>query len=148
MNEYEFPKKFRVYLPDEKIWGWTKKDDSEYQQWAKKNKYTRAISAIRFHWGWEVIDPLIERGVIVRREDESLEWTLKNYDSLAQLFHEWPVNGDPNMPEEYKHIHGGFWGPVETAFNIRRYSLRYLVSTSRRYYDRVNPEYEKVINVL
>jgi hypothetical protein len=33
-------------------------------------------------------------------------------------------------------------------FNIKRGSLRFLVSTNGRYYDRVNPEYEKVIEAL
>jgi hypothetical protein len=121
---------------------------SRYNQWAHKNKYTWAISCIIFYWNWPVIFPLVDRGIIKSHEDESLEWTLKNLDSLAQLFHDWPIDNDPDMPEKYKHIRGGFWAPVETAFNIKRGSLRYLVSTSGRYYDRVNPEYIKVIEAL
>jgi hypothetical protein len=119
-----------------------------YNQWAHKNKYTEAISVILNYWGWHVIFPLVDRGIIKSHEDESLEWTLKNLDSLAQLFHEWPLYSDPDIPERYKCIPGGLWAPVETAFNIKRHSLRYLVSTSGRYYDRVNPEYEKVIEAL
>jgi hypothetical protein len=98
--------------------------------------------------GWPVIFPLIDCGIVESNEDESLEWTLKNRDSLAQLFHDWPLYDDPDMPEQFRHIPGGFWGPVETAFNIKRGSLHFLVSTSGRYYDRVNPEYKKVIEAL
>jgi hypothetical protein len=119
-----------------------------YNQWAHKNKYTEAIAEILQHWDWPVIFPLVDCGIIKSREDESLEWTLKNLDSLAQLFHDWPIYDDPDMPERFKHIRGGFWAPVETAFNIKRGSLRYLVSTNGRYYDRVNPEYKKVIEAL
>jgi hypothetical protein len=119
-----------------------------YSQWAEKNEYTRAINTIIWYWGWPVIFPLVDHGIIKSNKDESLTWTLKNLDSLAQLFHDWPLNDDPDMPEKYKHIPGGFWAPIETAFNIKRGSLRFLVSTSGRYYDRVNPEYEKVIEAL
>jgi hypothetical protein len=115
----------------------------KYIQWAKKNKYTEAIHSIIYFWGWPVIFPLVDCGIIKSHEDESLEWTLKNRDSLAQLFHDWPIYNDLGM-----HIPHGFWAPVETAFNIKRHSLRYLVSTGGRYYDRVNPEYEKVIEAL
>ena len=124
--------------------------DNEYMRWAGKNKYTHAIHLIYFYWGWGVINPLIEQGIIIRHKDESLEWTLKNRDSLAQLFKDWPMDMDydPDMPESLKHIPGGFWGPIETAFNIKRGSLRYLVSTNGRYYDKPNPEYEKIKKIL
>jgi hypothetical protein len=43
------------------------------------------------------------------------------------------------------------WGPIETAFNIKRYSLRQLTNTggSKYYYaDMVNPDYKKVMRIL
>jgi hypothetical protein len=107
----------------------------------RDNKYFRArvyLSA-SFRGIIDIIWLLAKHDIIKVHEDESLEWTL-NRDSLAQLFKKWPYVDD--------WIPGGFWGPVETAFNINRYSLRYLTSTNGRYYDRVNPDYEKVKKII
>jgi hypothetical protein len=142
------PDYYRVFDDWANAWITIIKFDSEYNQWAHKNRYTQAISEIINHWGWVVIFPLADHGIIKRNEDESLTWTLKNLDSLAQLFHDWPLSYDPDMPEKYKHIRGGFWAPIETAFNIKRGSLRSKVSSGGRYYDRENPEYKKIIEAL
>jgi hypothetical protein len=143
------PEYIKIFDDEVNIWVRTVKlGGPRYNKWAHKNKYTEAINTILNHWPWPVIFPLVNCGIIKSHEDESLEWTLKNLDSLAQLFHDWPLYDDPDMPERYKHIRHGLWGPIETAFNLKRYSLRYLVSTNGRYYDRINPEYEKVIEAL
>jgi hypothetical protein len=107
----------------------------------RDNKYFQARVHLDcyFHGIFDIIRLLAEHKIIKKHEDESLEWTL-NRDSLAQLFKKWPYV-DSWIP-------GGFWGPVETAFKIKRYSLRYLVSTNGRYYDRVNPDYEKIKKII
>jgi hypothetical protein len=113
----------------------------EYYSLVRDNKYFRArvYLSLGFHGISGIIDLLAKRKIIKVHEDESLEWTL-NRDSLARLFKKWPyaVSGIP----------GGFWAPVETAFKIKRHSLRYLTSTNGRYYDRVNPDYEKVKKII
>jgi hypothetical protein len=117
---------------------------NEFAQWSRKNEFTEARYriAINWHCSWAAIEKLIEHGVIIRHEDESLEWTL-NRESLVDLFYEWPWG---------KRFPGIKWGPVETAFNIKRYSLRFYVSKNggSRYYQNgeTNPDYEKVIKIL
>jgi hypothetical protein len=108
---------------------------------ARENKYFRAKIdlSVNFYGITDIIRLLADRRIIKEHKDESLEWTL-NRDSLAQLFKKWPYAS--------LSMEGGFWGPVETAFKIKRYSLRYLVSTNGRYYDRVNPDYEKVKKII
>jgi hypothetical protein len=143
------PEYVKIFDGEANIWvGTVRLGGPRYNQWAHKNKYTDAISTILKHWRGPVIFSLVDCDIIKSHEDESLEWTLKNRDSLAQFFHGWPLSDDPDMPERYKCIRNGLWAPVETAFNIKRHSLRYLVSTNGRYYGRANPEYEKVIEVL
>jgi hypothetical protein len=116
-------------------------DLPEIYSLVRDSKYFRARVHLSLSFGGieDIIHLLAKHKIIKVHEDESLEWTL-NRDSLAQLFKKWPyVNSD---------IPGGFWGPVETAFKIKRYSLRYLTSTNGRYYDRVNPDYENVKKII
>jgi hypothetical protein len=117
---------------------------NEFAQWSQKNEFTRAryLMAINWRYSWAVIEKLIGHGVIIKHEDESLEWTL-NRESLVDLFYEWPWK---------KMFPGVKWGPLETAFKLKRYSLRFYVSKDggSRYYQNgeINPDYEKVMKIL
>jgi hypothetical protein len=113
----------------------------EYYSLVRDNKYFRARVHLNlcFCGIGDIIHLLARREIIKVHKDESLEWIL-NRDSLAQLFKKWPYAGSG--------IPGGFWGPIETAFKLKRGSLRYLVSTNGRYYDRVNPDYEIVKKII
>jgi hypothetical protein len=111
----------------------------------RKNEFTIA----RMHMGlyyknsYPFTNYLIKHGIIIRHEDESLEWTL-NRESLAKLFNEWPWD----TPFFDKHVK---WKPIEIAFKLPRYSLRQLASnTGSRYYGdgEVNPDYEKIMGIL
>jgi hypothetical protein len=119
---------------------------SDFVRWSRKNEFTRARFHMAIYWphSWAAIEKLIKHGVIIRHEDESLEWTL-NRESLVDLFYEWPWE-TPFFGVNVK------WGPVETAFNIKRHTLRFYVSKhggSRYYQDGdTNPDYEKVIKIL
>jgi hypothetical protein len=65
--------------------------ENEFTRWSMKNEFTLARFHMAIYWphSWAAIEKLIEHGVIIRHEDESLEWTL-NRESLVDLFHEWP----------------------------------------------------------
>jgi hypothetical protein len=120
------------------------RNENDFARWSRKNEFTRArfLIAIDWQYSWATIEKLIGHGVIIRHEDESLEWTL-NRESLVDLFHEWPWG---------KLFPGAKWGLVETAFNIKRHSLRFYVSKhggSRYYQDGdTNPDYEKVRKII
>jgi hypothetical protein len=118
--------------------------ESVFVRWSRKNEFTRARYYMAYYWphSWAAIEKLIKHGVIIKHEDESLEWTL-NRESLVDLFYEWlHITMFPGVK----------WWPVETAFNIKRHSLRFYVSKhggSRYYQDGdTNPDYEKVIKIL
>jgi hypothetical protein len=119
-------------------------NENDFAQWSEKNSFTRAryLMAINWRGSWAAIEKLIEHEVIIKHEDESLEWTL-NRESLVDLFYEWPWG---------KRFPGPKWGPVETAFRLKRHSLRFYVSKygGSRYYpdEEVNPDYEKVIKIF
>jgi hypothetical protein len=101
---------------------------NEFVQWVQKNEFTRARYFIAINWisSWVVIEKLIQHGVIIRHEDESLEWTL-NRESLVDLFYKWPWG------KQFSRVK---WGPLETAFKLKRHSLRFYVSKNggSRYY--------------
>ncbi|GHV86248.1 hypothetical protein AGMMS50230_18560 [Spirochaetia bacterium] len=115
-------------------------EEDEFFLWSRKNKFTGARYCIARRWPpkYAAVEKLIEHGIIIEHDDESLEWTL-NRESLVDLFYNQPF---PNMK----------WEPVETAFNLKRYSLRFYVSKnggSRYYQDgETNPDYEKVKRIL
>jgi hypothetical protein len=130
--------------PQEELKPTPKVKINEFAEWSQKNKFTGARYFMAINWisSWAVIEKLIEHGIIIKHEDESLEWTL-NRESLVDLFYEWPWG---------KRFPGIKWEPVETAFNLKRHSLRFYVSKcgGSRYHqdEEINPDYEKVKKIL
>ncbi|GHV56956.1 hypothetical protein AGMMS49579_22160 [Spirochaetia bacterium] len=96
--------------------------EDEFFLWSRKNKFTGARCRMARRWPpkYAAIEKLIEHGIIIEHDDESLEWTL-NRESLVDLLYNWPF---PNMK----------WEPVETAFNriegsnTPPFRARYLIS--------------------
>jgi len=84
---------------------------------------------------------LVKNDYIIKK-DTCLKWTA-NRTSLAQYFYDFKYTcKEP--------VRGGFWAPIESLFNIKRGSLRSLVSTNGRGVTALkpSPDYIKIIELL
>jgi hypothetical protein len=108
-------------------------------------KAAKDLAAIEICFIWypqflEDFEMLLERKIMTRESRDKYHW---NYSktSLAEYFNS--LESRPNVP-------GGKWNPVETAFGIKRDSLRHLASPNGR--DRPegyrSQDFEKILVVL
>ena len=92
----------------------------------------------QFHEDFEI---LIKNKIIIKTGN-IFTWNKKK-TSLAEYFHDFKGKSIP--------VEGGFWCPIETAFNIKRGSLRNLASPNGRGSYGVikkSRDYEIIINIL
>jgi hypothetical protein len=87
----------------------------------------------------EDFDMLIGQKVITREIGGGYKWHY-SLTSLGEYFKS--IEADYSIP-------GGFWNPIETAFGIKRGTLRHLVSNNGREFKRERSrDFEKIIAML
>ena len=82
----------------------------------------------------------LEDNGFIKKTDSGYAWTTSE-TSLGQYFFDFKKTCK-------KPVKGGFWKPIETAFNIKRKSLRHLVSKNGRDIAKPSKDYEKIMAVL
>ena len=92
---------------------------------------------------FEIEYKLLREMEIIYCNGGNCSWN-KSLTSLGEYFSEFKSIGECIKP-----VTGGFWNPVETAFNVKRGSLRHLASGNGRCFVREKSvDYENIMKTL